>query len=90
VDTTTWSGAPLAAILEMAGVQADAQRVVMRSADGYVTGLTLGEALAAENFLAYEWMGQPVPVLHGFPVRAVLPGVTGSKWVKWLLEIVVE
>jgi sulfite oxidase len=44
----------------------------------------------AANFLAYEMNGQPLPVLHGFPLRAVFPGVVGNKWVKWLLEIRVE
>jgi DMSO/TMAO reductase YedYZ molybdopterin-dependent catalytic subunit len=90
VDTTTWSGAPLKTILEMAGVQPDAERIIMKAADGYSAGLTLDEAFMPENFLAYEWMGQPVPVLHGFPLRAVIPGQNGNRWVKWLLEIVVE
>ena len=62
----------------------------MKAADGYSITLSLDEALKPENFLAYEWMGQPLPVLHGFPVRAVIPGRDGNAWVKWLLEIVVE
>ena len=62
----------------------------MLKAKSYSTSLSLDEALKPENFLAYEWMGQPLPVLHGFPLRAVIPGEYGSVWVKWLLEIVVE
>ena len=89
-DTTTWSGVPLTAILEMAGVQPDAERITMKSADGYAATLDLDEALKPENFLAYEWMGQPLPVLHGFPLRAVIPGHNGNVWVKWLVQIVVE
>jgi DMSO/TMAO reductase YedYZ molybdopterin-dependent catalytic subunit len=89
-DTTTWSGVPLKAILEMSGVQPGAERINMKSADGYSSTLDLDEALKPENFLAYEWMGQPLPVLHGFPLRAVIPGHNGNVWVKWLLEIVVE
>lgn len=89
-DTTTWSGVPLETILEMAGVRADAREIMMKSADGYSTTLDLELALEADNFLAYEWMGQPVPVLHGFPLRAVIPSQEGSRWVKWLVEIVVE
>jgi DMSO/TMAO reductase YedYZ molybdopterin-dependent catalytic subunit len=90
IDTTTWSGAPLHTILEMAGVQPDATEIKMNAADGYGVFLDLKEALKPENFLAYEWMGQPLPVLHGFPLRAVLPGQQGNRWVKWLQEIVVE
>jgi DMSO/TMAO reductase YedYZ molybdopterin-dependent catalytic subunit len=89
-DVTTWSGASLQTILEMAGVQPGAERIKMTSADGYSTTLSLEKALAPENFLAYELMGQPLPVLHGFPVRAVIPGQNGNVWVKWLVEIVVE
>lgn len=89
-DTATWSGASLKTILEMAGVQSGADRVKMKAADGYSWTLTLEEALQPENFLAYEWEGRPIPVLHGFPVRAVIPAADGNRWVKWLLEIVVE
>ena len=89
-DITTWSGVPLATILEMAGVQPDAEQITMKAADGYSASLSLDEAVKPENFLAYEWMGQPLPVLHGFPLRAVIPGQNGNRWVKWLLEIVVE
>jgi DMSO/TMAO reductase YedYZ molybdopterin-dependent catalytic subunit len=89
-DITTWSGVSLATILEMAGVQPDAERITMKAADGYTASLDLDEALKPENLLAYEWMDQPLPVLHGFPLRAVIPGQEGNRWVKWLLEIVVE
>ena len=89
-DTTTWSGVPLKTILEVAGVQPGAKKIRMTGADGYSSLLILGEALQPENFLAYEWMGQTLPVLQGFPLRAVLPNQTGSVWVKWLLTIAVE
>jgi len=89
-DTTTWSGVPLKAILEMADVEPDAEEIRLKAADGYSFTLGLDEALTPENFLAYQWMGQPLPVLHGFPLRAVIPGRDGNVWVKWLLEIVVE
>ncbi|MCE5253161.1 MAG: molybdopterin-dependent oxidoreductase [Actinomycetia bacterium] len=89
-DTTTWSGVPLATILGMAGVQPQAERIKMVSADGYSSTIDLERALVPENLLAYEWMGGPLPVLHGFPVRAVLPYEDGNYWVKWLLEIVIE
>ena len=89
-DTTTWSGAPISAVLEMAGVQPEATKMKMTAADGYWVYLDLEEALLPENFLAYEWMDEPLPVLHGFPLRAVIPDRYGSYWVKWLVEIQVE
>jgi DMSO/TMAO reductase YedYZ molybdopterin-dependent catalytic subunit len=90
VDTATWSGAPLKTIIEMAGVQSGATSIIMKSADGYSATLNLEEALAPDNFLAYELAGQTLPVLQGFPLRAVIPDKNGFVWVKWLLEIVVQ
>jgi DMSO/TMAO reductase YedYZ molybdopterin-dependent catalytic subunit len=62
----------------------------MISADGYWVFLSLEDALRRDSFLAYELMGEPLPVLHGFPLRAVIPAKNGNLWVKWLQEIVVE
>jgi DMSO/TMAO reductase YedYZ molybdopterin-dependent catalytic subunit len=90
IDRADWAGASLAHVLELAGIQAGAATVTLVSADGYSTPLTREEALFEENFLAYEQGGEPLPILHGFPVRAVLPSQMGGKWVKWLVEIKVE
>ena len=89
-DSATWSGVPIKEILNLAGVQPGANTVVLAGADGYSTSISLEEALKPQNFLAYEWEGQPVPILHGFPLRAVFPDLGGSAWVKWLVEIVVN
>jgi sulfite dehydrogenase (cytochrome) subunit A len=89
-DVAIWSGVPLTAVLSKAGIQPGATEIEMKGADGHYVYIPLDEALGAENFLAYELRGQPLPVLHGFPLRAVLPGQTGNRWVKWLLEIVVQ
>ena len=34
--------------------------------------------------------GNPLPVNHGFPVRIIVPGVSGCRSVKWLDEITVQ
>ena len=90
VDTTTWSGASLKTVLDMAQPLPGAKEIKMPPADGHTAVLSLQIAVTPGNLLAYEWMGQPLPVLHGFPLRAVLPGQTGTLWVKWLLEITVD
>jgi DMSO/TMAO reductase YedYZ molybdopterin-dependent catalytic subunit len=89
-DVATWSGVPLATILALAGPKPEAKQILMGAADGYSHLLSLEDALQPENFLAYEWEGQPLPVLHGFPLRAVFPNKPGSYWVKWLMTILVE
>ena len=40
--------------------------------------------------LAYEMNGVPLPRDHGFPVRALVPGVVGARSVKWLGTISVS
>ena len=89
-DVATWSGVPLKFILDMAGVQSKAQWLKLVSADGYKTSVALDKALKDEGYLAYELRGQPLPVLHGFPLRAIFPAMGGSYWAKWLVEIKVE
>jgi DMSO/TMAO reductase YedYZ molybdopterin-dependent catalytic subunit len=90
VDEATWTGVPLKNILDLAGVQADANDLILTSVDGYRTEVTLKDALQQDSFLAYEVNGQILPVLHGFPIRAVFPDMPGAKWIKWLVEIQVK
>ena len=89
-DVATWTGVTLKTILDLAGVQAGANDLVLVSADGYQVEVTLLEALQQESLLAYGVNGQILPILHGFPVRAVFPDMPGAKWIKWLVEIQVK
>jgi DMSO/TMAO reductase YedYZ molybdopterin-dependent catalytic subunit len=89
-DTPTFAGVPLKTILDMAGIQAGATEIELFGADNYTSFVSVLNAQNEDNFLAYEWEGQPLPILHGFPLRAVFPGEYGSHWVKWLLEIKVR
>jgi DMSO/TMAO reductase YedYZ molybdopterin-dependent catalytic subunit len=90
VDEATWAGTPIAEVLALAKVQDGTVTVEFVSADGYTTSLSLEKALDRANFLAYEWEGQPLPRLHGFPLRVVIPGAQGNQWTKWLVEMKVK
>jgi DMSO/TMAO reductase YedYZ molybdopterin-dependent catalytic subunit len=90
VDEATWTGVSLKTILDIAGVQADANALVLTSVDGFQTEVNLKDVLQQDSFLAYEVNGQILPILHGFPIRAVFPEMPGSKWIKWLVEIQVK
>lgn len=86
-DDATWAGAAIADVLALAAVQDGAREVQFVGADGYSTTLPLDKALDRANFLAYEWEGEPLPRLHGFPLRVVIPAVQGNQWTKWLVEV---
>ena len=73
VDTATWSGVTFAEVLKLAGPLPEAKTLTMVSADGYKVTVDLETAMKPENYLAYELEGQPLPVLHGFPLRSVFP-----------------
>jgi DMSO/TMAO reductase YedYZ molybdopterin-dependent catalytic subunit len=89
-DEATWAGVPLADVLERAQVQSGATGVRLIGGDLYNTFVSLEEARAKDAFLAYEWEGEPLPILHGFPVRAVFPELNGNRWAKWLIQIEVN
>jgi DMSO/TMAO reductase YedYZ molybdopterin-dependent catalytic subunit len=89
-DKATWAGVPLKYVLNLAGVESEAKSIILVAADGYERWVDMQIAMNDANFLAYEWQGEPLPILHGFPLRAVFPSMYGNLWVKWLLEIRVE
>ena len=94
VSSATWTGVPLAALLERAGVRAEAMHFWMEGADrgplpatprfirSIPREMALGEAL-----VAYEMNGQPVPLLHGGPLRLVVPRWFGMASTKWLTHV---
>ncbi|KAJ5104350.1 hypothetical protein NUU61_001697 [Penicillium alfredii] len=43
-----------------------------------------------DAILALEMNGATLSPNHGFPVRVVLPGIAGARWVKWLDRITVQ
>ena len=98
VGTARWEGAPLASILEEAGVREGAAEVLFTGLDrgveggeeqSYARSLPLDEALRGEVLLAYDVNGAPLPPQHGFPLRLVVPGWYGMTSVKWLARITV-
>ena len=86
-DVTTFSGVPFQYLMGLAGLQKGAKAVSMYGADQFKAYQSLDNAMQQYNYIAYQWQDQPLPILHGFPVRAVIATTDGYAWVKWLLEI---
>jgi sulfite oxidase len=53
-------------------------------------GVPIGKAFAPETLVAYAINGEPIPTLHGGPLRLVAPGYPGSAWQKWLTRIAIR
>ena len=88
-DVTEWTGVSLASVLEAAGVKPGFRAVRLDGMDKYFTVLERKDVDPANVMLAYWTSGEPLPLKHGFPLRAVVKGDYGSKWVKWVREITV-
>jgi DMSO/TMAO reductase YedYZ molybdopterin-dependent catalytic subunit len=87
ISTAHWKGVPLKSILEKAQVLPEAIYVVFRCYDGYDVGIPLDRGLMDGTILAYEMNGTPLPAEHGFPVRAIVPGLYGMMNAKWITDI---
>jgi DMSO/TMAO reductase YedYZ molybdopterin-dependent catalytic subunit len=87
ISTAYWKGVPLKTILEKAQVLPEAIYIVFRCSDGYDVGISLDRGLMDGTILAYEMNGVPLPTEHGFPVRAIVPGLYGMMNAKWITDI---
>lgn len=98
VSTAEWTGVALVDVLERAGIRSAGSEILLRGADaGAIKGrsettsfersLTLDQARESGAILAYAMNGEPLPLRHGYPLRAIVPGWYGVASVKWLAEI---
>ncbi|MFI2752904.1 molybdopterin-dependent oxidoreductase [Cellulomonas sp. P22] len=86
VGNARWLGLPLRTLLARAVPRDGADMVLSTSADGFTASTPL-EVLTDDRdaLLAVGMNGEPLPFVHGFPVRMVVPGLYGyvsaTKWV---------
>jgi sulfoxide reductase catalytic subunit YedY len=86
-DNAEWTGVLVSTLLAEAGVMPQAKKVTFYALDGYQRTLSLEEAQSDDVFLAYMVDGQVLPLKHGYPLRLVVKGVFGDRWVKWVDHI---
>jgi DMSO/TMAO reductase YedYZ molybdopterin-dependent catalytic subunit len=56
----------------------------------FARSMSLADATNPDTLLAFEMNGEPLPPLHGYPLRLITPGWYGIANVKWLTRIEVR
>ncbi len=94
IGNAEWSGPRLSDVLKLANADLSAGFVTTNGADNgvaktpdFIRSLPMKKALHPATLLALEMNGAPLPELHGFPLRLIVPGWDGTSWVKWVSSI---
>lgn len=90
-----WTGVRLKDVLAKAGVAADATRVrfagldvpLVDGAPQFIKSVPIDIALRDDVLVAWGMNDEPLSILHGFPLRIVVPGWFSTYWVKMLSTI---
>src|SRR5438067_3377249 len=90
-----WKGARLKDVLDKVGIKKEAIEIVFDGADGpviaktpdFIKSIPVWKAMEDSTLIAYEMNGQPLPHFNGFPAWIVVPGWTGTYWVKHVTSI---
>ncbi len=100
VACAEWTGVRLKDVLEAAGVRSSAVYTAHYGMDTHLSGdpekdpisrgVPIEKAMEPHNLIAVRMNGEPLPALHGFPCRLVVPGWPGSCSQKWLRRIQVR
>ena len=100
VGNATWTGTELLPLLEELGPADDAKEVHFWAADtgteeirgneyeqNFARSMSMDQIRETNPLLVYEMNGEALKVVHGFPVRLIVPGWYGISQVKWLNKI---
>ena len=90
-----WRGVRLKELLDKVGLKKEAIEIVLNGADSAVTDKTpdfvksvpTWKAIEDTTLVAYEMNGEPLPHFNGFPARVIVPGWTGTYWMKHITSI---
>ena len=95
VGNARWTGVRLRDVLVQAGVQAKARHLHLLGADRpvlpstplFLRSIPLEKARHPDTILAFKMNGEPLPLLHGAPLRLIAPGWMADACVKWLTDL---
>jgi DMSO/TMAO reductase YedYZ molybdopterin-dependent catalytic subunit len=89
ISNARWTGVPLPEVLRSCGADERASALLFHAADGYYETIPMTKALEQTTLLAWAMNGEPLPRIHGAPLRMITPGLYGEKNPKWLTQITV-
>jgi DMSO/TMAO reductase YedYZ molybdopterin-dependent catalytic subunit len=86
VKNVVWTGVTLSEVMHRLDIDPAATHIVFHSSDSakYTDSVTIEEAKRDDTLLAHQLNGEPLPPEMGLPLRVVLPGTYGYKYVKWV------
>ena len=95
VGNAEWRGVSLGDLFAELGVKPNADYVtvegfdepVIKSDAKFVRSIPLKLLIEAKAILAVKMNRQWMPIVHGGPVRLVVPGIYGQNWVKWVTRM---
>ena len=98
VGNAKWAGVRLGDVLKRAGLGSKAKHVQLLGADRpvlptvplFIRSIPIEKAMHPTTMLAYEMNEEPLPILHGAPLRLIVPGWAGDTCVKWLTHLTVQ
>ena len=90
-----WTGVRLKDVLAKAGLAEGAKRVRFAGLDvpmtdgapQFIKSIPMDIAMRDDVLVAWGMNDEPLPLLHGFPLRIVVPGWFSTYWVKMLATI---
>jgi len=95
-----WTGVRVRDVLRACGIRDNAVYVGFLGADAHSSGtagkdaisrgVPVGKATEDESLIAFAMNGQPIPAVHGAPLRLVCGGWPGSVSGKWLTELLLR
>jgi DMSO/TMAO reductase YedYZ molybdopterin-dependent catalytic subunit len=92
-----WTGVRLRDVLAAAGVKSNGAHVsgqggdfgVVATAAPVIRSIPMAKAMDSDTLIAWGMNDGPLPKVHGFPLRLVVPGWVGSASTKWLHTLTV-
>jgi DMSO/TMAO reductase YedYZ molybdopterin-dependent catalytic subunit len=94
VGNAEWSGPRVSDVLALAGADNAAPFLEIDGADigvggtpDFIRSMAMKKAMDPSTVLALRMNGQPIPDIHGFPARLIVPGWCGASFVKWVTRL---